>query len=860
MTTTKAAFRESLNWLGFPSAFAPPLARGAVPAAPAEASLGVLLNHRGDAEAREETEIRLSRDHAALRISACCRTADMARVRELAARKIPYARDAWGDDAIEIQIDVQRSRTRYFHFVLPPNGIPVTLLGFSNRQEQGWNPRFDFRVELGADAWRLEVVLPFEILGRSPADGEVWGFNVMRVNRSEPTRYVQWAPTFGEALRPERFGEIRFGGAAGHRAAEVAAYARHAAERKAHFVQAINALREEDARKELGAADWPSWGERLARRESPTPLRWFEVVPGAEGIAAHDRPIVLRKADELVERIAGWTVEPPDPASFGFDPLELLGGAFLLTGNRKYVSAFERAMDIHGRFVSQTLAAVTDPHQLPYSRNPYYDIYVVRTARVAYTYLSMRRAGLSERTHAVMMWTVLRSGRATTASVSADYTYGNHQLYESAGLATVAALFPEFSESDEWARVAARSMRLHLEREVYPDGGYRERCGYHEVALTFAMQAVSTIRANRAEARFADLMAPATLATLERMHQWSLLMTAPDGSFPAFGDYAAHPQIRLLRRGAAVFGRPDFAWPVRQAVPELVPPGIEAREPEPRGSVALDSHFTVLRDGWAPTDFYMAVDHGPLGGQHSHIDTVGFIAFAHGRPVALDSGIGANYEDPRYGAWFRSLRAHNVVAIDDVEPQKVAERISWEPGADVDVLGMRSRAYEHALAVRHERTIHFVKGVGWLIHDRLNGPLGFEFGRHAVDWILHTPYELQPLGPGILDAARDGLGLMVLAGRPDGLEAPRLELKPASMPGSELRELANRDMGPRADPSVPITSLSWRKKPASDQACEFAFFLLPYRGVRPDARLAPSPGGWTLSIAGRPDQVLCAPR
>lgn len=858
MTTKQAAPRESLNWLGFPSPFSAPGSRGAVPWAPATAPLGILLNHRGDAAALEETDVRLSRDRDALRITACCRTADMARVRELAARTVAYARDAWGDDAIELQIDVQRTRTRYFHFMLPPNGIAVTLLGFSNRQVQGWNPRFDFRVELRDDAWLVEVVLPFAILGRIPEDGEAWGFNVMRVNRSEPTRYAQWAPTFGEALRPERFGEIRFGGEPGDRAAEAAAYARHAAERRAFFIDTINGVRDEDALKELGEADWTAWGARLARRESPLPLSWFGFAPGAAGISALDRPVVLAKADMLVDGIAGWPTDPPDPAAFVFDRLELLGDAFLLTGARKYVEAFERALDIHGRLVRDILRGVTDPRQLPYSRNPYYDIYVVRTARVAYTYLTMRREGLSPRTHAVMMWTVLRSGRFAAFNIASDYTYGNHQTYESGGLATVAALFPEFPDSDGWARVAARAIRLHLEREVYPDGGYYERCGYHEVALTFTMQAVATIRADGAEARFADLMNPATLGTLERMHQWSMLMTAPDGSFPAFGDYAAHPQVRLLRRGAAVFGRPDFAWPVRQAVPELVPPGIVPREPEPRGSVALDSHFTVLRDGWAPTDFYMAVDHGPLGGQHSHIDTVGFVAFAHGRPVALDSGIGANYEDPRYGAWFRSLRAHNVVAIDDLEPEKVAERVSWEPGADVDVLGTRSRAYERALGVVHDRTIHFAKGVGWLVHDRLAGPASFDFAAHAVDWLLHTPYELEPVGPGVLDGGLDGFGLMVLAGRPHELEAPQLELKPASMPGSELRELRNRDVGPRADPSVPITSLSWRKRPMPGRACEFAFFVLPYRGGRPDARLTPGPAGWTLSIAGRPDRVFRA--
>jgi LDH2 family malate/lactate/ureidoglycolate dehydrogenase len=45
---------------------------------------------------------------------------------------------------------------------------------------------------------------------------------------------------------------------------------------------------------------------------------------------------------------------------------------------------------------------------------------------------------------------------------------------------------------------------MHLEQELYPDGGYLERCGYHAVVVNFVMQAMMTIRANGADDRFPE--------------------------------------------------------------------------------------------------------------------------------------------------------------------------------------------------------------------------------------------------------------------------------------------------------------------------------------------------------------------
>ncbi|MAE60755.1 MAG: hypothetical protein CMJ49_05290 [Planctomycetaceae bacterium] len=826
--------------MGFPCPFSQPKRSAHIDRGPGAPSTTIaqLLDPHGESVARESTNIEMSWEPDALHIEARCVTADMDRIRALAAREAPFARDAWGDDALELQIDVNHTRHEYLHFILPPNGLAITYRGYNNRQEQGWNPRFEFNTWLEPDAWAVKVTLPFDLLGRVPAEGNTWGLNLMRVNPSEAHHYVQWAPTFGDALRPELFGELCFGAAPNTLTDTITSYANRAHERSTFFQQTINHIREPDTLEALGFADWHAWEAHMAQRIGPVSLRWDGIIPGADGIPASEHRRILDEADALAEQIGHWSDTPPDPAAINIAQLEALGDAWLLNPHRRYIDAFDNALRVHNVLMRQTLATITHPDQLDYKVNPYHDSQIVNTAIAAHAYINLSRAGLSPETHATMMWTVLRGGRFASFHIKSAYAYGNHQTYESAGLATVAALFPELRESDRWAAVASRTIRLHFEREVYPDGGYYERCGYHSVALSYAMHAAATVRLNEVEHRFAELMQPKTLRTMERMHDWLLSMNAPDGSFPAFGDCGASSHLGFLQRGAAFFGRPDFAWPLRQLAADMVPNGITPRQPDVK-SDSLESQFTVMRDGWDPDSFYMAVDHGPMGGQHSHIDTLGFVAFAHGQPIAVDSGIGTSYEDPRYLDWFRSLQAHNCIVIDDLETQKVAERRFWNPGTETDVLGVRSRAYEHVLDLIHDRTIFFLKGVGWLLHDRITASAASDLGNRRIDWVLHAPFALQPDGPGTLHGTDDGVGLIVLAGSPDALASPELEQHPASIPLNAVRTMRLWDAVRRRgkDFTRDVTQLTFRQKRFAGNSCEFAVLLLPYRGTCPAAQL-----------------------
>jgi len=774
----------SLNWLQLPARFPRPICSADV-----GMTLDRFLTPTGDAEAVEKTRVKIWRDRTALHLNAECRTAAMQRVR----RSAKYTRDQQADDTLEIQIDVGHTQSRYLQAIILPSGSVTTYRGSSNRVEQGCHPPLTVNVALRKKAWVVRVVIPFASLDGTPNEGEIWGFNVLRVNRSEPTGYVQWSPTIEDGTRPDLFGTLRFAvrPKLPPREREVAAFQKWARMRHDYFLKSIHRL-----------------DDFVARRHSqPTvPIRWEGIAPGKRGIPIRDRALTLASAKQLRAQIAGWGTEVPVGVALATMSWAALADAFLLTGDVSYAAALEQAILARERAIGKIITTSDQPRGALYS-----DFEVCSVAMLAYAFLTVnKKFPLSSAAQESVSRSVLRSARYTALRVSTGYFYGNHQMYECSGLAILATLFPEFPERQEWARIASRGLAEHLRREVLADGGYAERCGYHSVAMNFTTQAVMTIQWNHAEKLFPELMSRPSLRRLEQMYEWVRALRAPDHTLPGFGDYAMYPQLRLLQQGSCALRNRSLL------------------RPPPAQSVSLPaSQFTVLRG----RQFYMAVDYGPLGGQHSHCDSMGFVAYAFGEPVAVEGSI-TDYGDPRYTRWFRTIQAHNVVIVDGAEPEKVAEQRVWRSTPQMDVLKMRGRGYEYSHGVIHERTIYFVKAGFWFIHDRLRA----REGGHRYDWTLHTPVRVVTRSDkslaGLSPSGR--VGLLILPGDAAELSPPTLDHKPCAtlQPGcSWVRAV---DMT-RSNAEMPM--VTFHKQQARTGDTTFATVLLPYQGKCPSAKL-----------------------
>lgn len=278
-------------------------------------------------------------------------------------------------------------------------------------------------------------------------------------------------------------------------------------------------------------------------------------------------------------------------------------------------------------------------------------------------------------------------------------------------------------------------------RDIWADGVHRE-CSpdYHLLVLR---SLVGTI----VNARAAGLPVPDPL--LDQVHRAcdvALHLQRPDGLTPALSDGDCVDFGELLGFAAAALGRSDVAWVASRGATG-VPPA--------RGNVSFPvGGYHVQRTGWAAEDFFAVFDCGPLGdGGHGHYDQLALEVYASA-PFVVDPGRFTYDARSPWRRWFKGTSAHNTVTVDgqDQTPYRPgkpkggrsAARLlgRWTvPGLDVLCGQVHSPAYDAV----HTRTVGFVAGEFWIVHDRVRADTPH---RYAARW------QLAPLAEGRTTAAR----------------------------------------------------------------------------------------------------------
>ena len=106
----------------------------------------------------------------------------------------------WEEDSVEVFLCLDGHKE--LQFVVNPMGArasPVTL--------RSWRAE----TAIGDDSWSVEILLPWEILGRPAVSSETWRFNVCRnILGSGEMIHTTWAPVRFGFHEPERFGWLHF--------------------------------------------------------------------------------------------------------------------------------------------------------------------------------------------------------------------------------------------------------------------------------------------------------------------------------------------------------------------------------------------------------------------------------------------------------------------------------------------------------------------------------------------------------------------------------------------------------------------------------------------------------------------------
>jgi hypothetical protein len=285
----------------------------------------------------------------------------------------------------------------------------------------------------------------------------------------------------------------------------------------------------------------------------------------------------------------------------------------------------------------------------------------------------------------------------------------NHYLADLVGLIYLGVLCPEFKEAAEWREFGLRELWQEMFKQVYPDGvSFEASIAYHRLATELFLMPVLLCRLN-------EIPVPhGVTARLEKMLEFVMYYTKPDGTVPVIGDADngrlhrlavwAEPEREwidhryLLAIGAVLFEREDFGQVTDDQWEEalwLYPYTAIDRFSECRTNhrkVVCSSRsfenagFFVMRQD----DSYAFVRCGGVGtgglGCHTHNDQLSLEYFAKGSTFIVDPGTfcyTGNYVERNA---LRAASAHNAVIVDNLETN---------PFTDANLFYVQEKAIPH---------------------------------------------------------------------------------------------------------------------------------------------------------------------
>lgn len=235
---------------------------------------------------------------------------------------------------------------------------------------------------------------------------------------------------------------------------------------------------------------------------------------------------------------------------------------------------------------------------------------------------------------------------------------------------------------------------VFVETQLTPDGGHAEGCHYltygSDTYLPFFFSLHRWAEGRSIKARVVGETQPdnplagqlievldfAAAPAVRAAYRLSLETVTPDGLCPSVDDSNGAAQHGAIL--ATLLDDEDFLWQWHTDAAGLDSAPLHALSlvalndtaPPARPDAALDftkysAGMSILRSSWEPDALYMYLcgEHGPVrvnGLGHEHPDELGFIVWAHGKPLIIDPGY-INYEN--HSLVFRPTD-HNTILVD----------------------------------------------------------------------------------------------------------------------------------------------------------------------------------------------------
>jgi len=420
-----------------------------------------------------------------------------------------------------------------------------------------------------------------------------------------------------------------------------------------------------------------------------------------------------------------------------FQHLNILGEAYLITNDRKYIV----------EFVNQINDWI-DNNPVGFGVNWKCTMdAAIRAANwlVALEFFS-KKGYLSKEFLHKFYTSIYEHGRFIRSHLEISQNRANnHYLADIVGLLYISIYCPFFNESKKWLNFCIKELSKEIDKQIYDDGcSFEASTSYHRLVLE--MFFYSYLLADRAGVLLPEKMKE----KLEKMFTVSLYCIKPNGMIPQIGDndsgrFLIFTDRQILEHKylltlAAIYNK-DASFKLHTFDFDEEAFWIFGNKGK---EIYNELHFrikslaskTFPNAGWyiiRNDNEYCFVSCGYNGqdgnGGHSHNDKISFELMINGEDVFVDPGTYVYTPDPQERNKFRSTGYHNTIKFDGYEQNEISENLFSLPERvkinEADLLerdnNISFQGKIHYSDITHKRTITIDKNTSnWKIVDNIS--------------------------------------------------------------------------------------------------------------------------------------------
>ena len=333
---------------------------------------------------------------------------------------------------------------------------------------------------------------------------------------------------------------------------------------------------------------------------------------------------------------------------------------------------------------------------------------------------------------------------ATAKPTENNYAETNRGLWHVKATEGICAYFPEYTDRNEWKRVADDRLNTVAHVLVNDDGCYQEATfGYATAMVSFFLTIYKYLQHS------GDPVPAWFNSRLHNFMRYLMYNSYPNHQTTFFGEGGVPNTVGALKHYLTLTNDDELRY--------VVTDGADGTKPQKTAAYFKQLKTAACRTGWSTKDSMIFMT-AKNGGNHNHKDSLMLTFFAGDKELLADTGM-TSYDGlhPHFKWQRHTTRSHNTVEVDGNQQRGSDFLYNYNPalpngesylkiypGKTVDKIEAWTDANE---GIRHYRNVSYIKNRNFIIVSDMLSPNEGDTAVHTYtqNWHTFAPHPSYPV-------------------------------------------------------------------------------------------------------------------